>query len=1019
MKLLALLTRLNEGILDAMMDTAANTAISRLVEEMLVEFDGMARAEFNLETYDDPYPNESELPDDTDAAFAQWLPTYAENHVYHAAYNITSKMQYDANGIVVHRVIKADENFPAQIASQGIGEYWSWDEHAAEAHWGGKGNIEYHIVGRVDPKHVDWEHTLTQNAHPSFTEEREIYIPQGAPIEVIEVRANGKPIDPSQYGGQQMLAASIGESGIASSARFARLTKLREAAGGQFDTSTVWYHGTRGDWNVKDFDPSKDRNTSTDSNAIFLTPDPNFAVHSANSNWHWKDHQQEENVMPLFVRDDLHIFNHTDPEHLDMLRHALSSIMGGAPFDERMDIPLGGDNPKGLSRLSMSIDRFVDDIAQGNWASLESELVQKAIKGMEFDGFTVEEHGRANLGIFDPSNVRSVFDLSEGILRESDDGRLARAQAMGFDTSTVFYHGTNSDIEEFSRGERGGRAGNGIYFAMKHFVPNTAAKHRTMSKGGNATVYPVYLKAENQYVTDTHGDDLIIGLNAEALEARGYTGVDVLNLDGELIDRTIFDPSNIRSVNAQFNDANSNNILASIGESVGLEEGPDSGHDMNLSKDDIQKHLIHFLMKAKEAGLGEPTIVDTIGHYDVLSFSRSMHGDGQILFVMDIARPILYVAIESYQGEHNIHGVAIVDVRSTGEYPAAKFYYWILENINNILYSDDQQTIQAGRLWANLDRYYPDVEVTDEGDRFRAYHDAFYNESITESAGGQFVYHATMAKNLGKIMQKGLTFFNPSLWVKAGDGERYQDEPSVFAFEHPVDAWRWAAKMEWEFKEPAVVITLKRGNSWGQDPSDDISLQMGKGKALQSLETIPASDIVGAKTVAQIGTPVSTGLHGAEYEQHVEKVLTEDVNSLPPKLYHGTTVANVMEMLQDNVLNAGIHHGKSNEPDGPRLTKSYKVAQSFPPYSSYPKAVLEFSTARLASSYELVEYNDGVHSVDEQEVVVLAKSIEPLDKYVSAIHITRDAMAGMRHHGDEEVEQMIGNLWSHPLVKIS
>jgi hypothetical protein len=690
-----------------MMDTAANTAISRLVEEMLVEFDGMARAEFNLETYDDPYPNESELPDDTDAAFAQWLPTYAENHVYHAAYNITSKMQYDANGIVVHRVIKADENFPAQIASQGIGEYWSWDEHAAEAHWGGKGNIEYHIVGRVDPKHVDWEHTLTQNAHPSFTEEREIYIPQGAPIEVIEVRANGKPIDPSQYGGQQMLAASIGESGIASSARFARLTKLREAAGGQFDTSTVWYHGTRGDWNVKDFDPSKDRNTSTDSNAIFLTPDPNFAVHSANSNWHWKDHQQEENVMPLFVRDDLHIFNHTDPEHLDMLRHALSSIMGGAPFDERMDIPLGGDNPKGLSRLSMSIDRFVDDIAQGNWASLESELVQKAIKGMEFDGFTVEEHGRANLGIFDPSNVRSVFDLSEGILRESDDGRLARAQAMGFDTSTVFYHGTNSDIEEFSRGERGGRAGNGIYFAMKHFVPNTAAKHRTMSKGGNATVYPVYLKAENQYVTNTHGDDLIIGLNAEALEARGYTGVDVLNLDGELIDRTIFDPSNIRSVNAQFNDANSNNILASIG----------------------------------------------------------------------------------------------------------------------------------------------------------------------ESAGGQFVYHATMAKNLGKIMQKGLTFFNPSLWVKAGDGERYQDEPSAFAFEHPVDAWRWAAKMEWEFKEPAVVIILKRGNSWGQDPSDDISLQMGKGKALQSKETIPASDIVGAKTVAQIGTPVSTGLHGAEYEQHVEDVL--------------------------------------------------------------------------------------------------------------------------------------------------
>jgi hypothetical protein len=126
-----------------------------------------------------------------------------------------------------------------------------------------------------------------------------------------------------------------------------------------------------------------------------------------------------------------------------------------------------------------------------------------------------------------------------------------------------------------------------------------------------------------------------------------------------------------------------------------------------------------------------------------------------------------------------------------------------------------------------------------------------------------------------------------------------------------------------------------------------------------------------------------------------------------------------MEMLQDNVLNAGIHHGKSNEPDGPRLTKSYKVAQSFPPYSSYPKAVLEFSTARLASSYELVGYDDGIGSANEQEVVALTKSIEPLDKYVSVIHITRDDMAALRHHGDEELEQMIGNLWSHPLVDIS
>jgi len=148
--------------------------------------------------------------------------------------------------------------------------------------------------------------------------------------------------------------------------------------------------------------------------------------------------------------------------------------------------------------------------------------------------------------------------------------------------------------------------------------------------------------------------------------------------------------------------------------------------------------------------------------------------------------------------------------------------------------------------------------------------------SIGESAGGgQFVYHATMAKNFGNIMKNGLTFFNPSLWVKAGSpDERYQDDPSVFAFEHPWDAYRWAHKIEWEYKEPAVIIKLKRGDSWGKDPSQDIAIQMGSGGALESKVTIPASDIVGAKTKEQLGTPVSTGLSGEEFEQHVVDVLS-------------------------------------------------------------------------------------------------------------------------------------------------
>jgi len=143
-----------------------------------------------------------------------------------------------------------------------------------------------------------------------------------------------------------------------------------------------------------------------------------------------------------------------------------------------------------------------------------------------------------------------------------------------------------------------------------------------------------------------------------------------------------------------------------------------------------------------------------------------------------------------------------------------------------------------------------------------------YHE-LTE-AGGQYVYHATLADKLGLIMSKGLTLFNTSNWVRAGNpDERYQDEPSVFAFEHPMDAYRWAFKMQWEFEQPAVIIKLNRGSTWQKDPSPDIHLQMGKGAALESKEPIPPSEFKGAVLLDSLGSPVENDMEPDEYDQHV------------------------------------------------------------------------------------------------------------------------------------------------------
>jgi hypothetical protein len=134
-----------------------------------------------------------------------------------------------------------------------------------------------------------------------------------------------------------------------------------------------------------------------------------------------------------------------------------------------------------------------------------------------------------------------------------------------------------------------------------------------------------------------------------------------------------------------------------------------------------------------------------------------------------------------------------------------------------------------------------------------------YHE-LTEGAG-QVLYHATKAANIVDIMKNGLTFFNDSLWVQAGaPGGRYQDDdPSVFAFTHPIDAFRWANKIEWEFDTPAMILKIKDTGHWTPDPSGDITMTMGdeheKGKAVKSDQPIPASDIVGYLPLTRIPYP--------------------------------------------------------------------------------------------------------------------------------------------------------------------
>lgn len=116
-------------------------------------------------------------------------------------------------------------------------------------------------------------------------------------------------------------------------------------------------------------------------------------------------------------------------------------------------------------------------------------------------------------------------------------------------------------------------------------------------------------------------------------------------------------------------------------------------------------------------------------------------------------------------------------------------------------------------------------------------------ENLEEAALGKYYYHVTLQKHALKIIKQGIKPLMPSNWVRA-DGTRYNEDGGIFAFEHPEDAARWAFKMAWDTKKKTAIVRLKKTKGWDKDPSGDINIQMGKGKALKRFDSIKASDIV-------------------------------------------------------------------------------------------------------------------------------------------------------------------------------
>lgn len=156
--------------------------------------------------------------------------------------------------------------------------------------------------------------------------------------------------------------------------------------------------------------------------------------------------------------------------------------------------------------------------------------------------------------VFDSSLIRSVSGLKEGLGLDMDKtSRYARARSMGFDTDTIWYHGTSGNIKRFKTTTNG--AAEGVYLTTSPLHAGNFSR----KEGGN--IIAVFVRGN----IGTRDDMLAaVGSATNRTQEMITKGLDGYNdrTHSELI---IFDPSNIRSIHAKFDvNSSSNDLLEGL-----------------------------------------------------------------------------------------------------------------------------------------------------------------------------------------------------------------------------------------------------------------------------------------------------------------------------------------------------------------------------------------------------------------------------------------------------------------------
>jgi len=156
--------------------------------------------------YADEYNiDHSELEDNEEFKESQEFRDYFEEWMDYRTENVIQKFKYeiidDNNNIPIWRHMSVKENWIDHLNNYGkhLGVFWSWDESAAEAHWGHNRGLKLMIIESVvNADVVDWKQTIIVNIDPYQQVEKEIRLHKNTPLEIISLELDNKVIDPKE-----------------------------------------------------------------------------------------------------------------------------------------------------------------------------------------------------------------------------------------------------------------------------------------------------------------------------------------------------------------------------------------------------------------------------------------------------------------------------------------------------------------------------------------------------------------------------------------------------------------------------------------------------------------------------------------------------------------------------------------------------------------------------------------------------------------------------------------------------